>query len=278
VHFGLSTHLFHDRRLAREHLEMVAAHGFTSIELFATRTHFDYHDRAAAERLAEWLAATALTLHSVHAPIVEFYTDGVWGPALSNATTDAVARARALDETAAAIAIARVVPFSHLVVHLGQPDSPQVPAGDNTRDAARRSVEHLHGLASALGVRLALEVIPNRLSSAEALVRLIDDLELGDAGVCLDFGHARLGGDLADTIETVSGHLLTTHVHDNGGRTDDHLVPFDGAIDWAQAVFACQKVGYEGPWMLELANTSTPAEVLARAERACARLRALQDN
>ena len=32
-------------------------------------------------------------------------------------------------------------------------------------------------------------------------------------------------------------------------------MPFDGRIDWARALFATQKVGYEGVWMLELANT-----------------------
>jgi sugar phosphate isomerase/epimerase len=271
--FGLSTHLFHDQRLGREHLDAIAAHGFDGIELFATRTHFDYHDRAAADALAGWLEATGLRLYSVHAPIVTGYTDGVWGAPLSTATSDAAARGRALDEARAALALARTVPFRHLVVHLGQPDERQPPAGDNSRDAARRSVEQLHEAATAVGVRLALEVIPNRISTPEALVRLLDDLELKDAGVCLDFGHAFLGGDLVDAIEELSGVLVATHVHDNRGKSDDHLAPFEGRIDWEQALFACQKVGYEGVWTLELANTSTPAAVLARAREACARFR-----
>jgi sugar phosphate isomerase/epimerase len=46
-----------------------------------------------------------------------------------------------------------------------------------------------------------------------------------------------------DAIETASGALVTTHVHDNRGTADDHLVPFEGRIDWEQALFACQKVG-----------------------------------
>lgn len=271
--FGLSTHLFHDQRLAREHLDAVAAHGFTAIELFATRTHFDYRDPAAIDALAGWLEATGLRLHSVHAPIVEGYVDGVWGAPLSTACADAAGRSRAVEEARAALAIARTVPYRHLVLHVGRPDAPQPPAGDNSRDAARRSVEQLHEAAAEVGVTLALEVIPNRLSTAEALVRMLDDLELRDAGLCLDFGHAFLGGDLVDAIETASGALLTTHVHDNRGTADDHLVPFEGRIDWEQALFACQKIGYEGVWMLEVANTSTPAAVLARAREACARFR-----
>ena len=83
--FGLSTHLFHHERLSLEHLQAVKAHGFASVELFATQTHFDYHDPRAIEALGEWLAATGLSLHAVHAPIVESYIDGVWGATLSNA-------------------------------------------------------------------------------------------------------------------------------------------------------------------------------------------------
>ena len=88
-------------------------------------------------------------------------------------------------------------------------------------------------LAAESGVRVAIEVIPNALSSPDALVQLIEDeLESLDVGICLDYGHANLMGDLGDAIETVSGHLWTTHVHDNRGREDDHLVPFMGTIDW----------------------------------------------
>ena len=42
MRFGISTHLYHDRRLERAHLAQIAGHGFETIELFATRSHFDY--------------------------------------------------------------------------------------------------------------------------------------------------------------------------------------------------------------------------------------------
>ena len=47
MRFGISTHIYHDRRLGREHLAEIAGYGFDSIELFATRSHFDYRDEAA---------------------------------------------------------------------------------------------------------------------------------------------------------------------------------------------------------------------------------------
>ena len=50
LRFGVSTHLFHDQRLDRDHLVEIAAHGIDCIELFATRTHFDYHDGVGRSR------------------------------------------------------------------------------------------------------------------------------------------------------------------------------------------------------------------------------------
>ena len=79
-------------------------------------------------------------------------------------------------------------------------------------------------------------------------------------------------GDLGEGIETVSGHLWTTHVHDNGGREDEHLVPFSGTIDWDSAMMATQKIGYDGMLMLEVADTGDPIEVLRRSAAARERL------
>jgi sugar phosphate isomerase/epimerase len=271
--FGVSTHLFHQQRLTRDHLVHIAAHGFDAIELFATRTHFDYRDPAAVAQLAEWLSDTRLELHSIHAPIVDAIRDGKWVGSYSNAADDEVRRSAAIAESEAALAVARTIPFRYLVTHLGMPAGEQVPSGDNQAAAARRSVEQLAGQAAALHVQVALEVIPNALSSAAALVALIEeDLEGLDVGICLDYGHAHVMGDIGEAIETVSGHLLTTHVHDNGGRRDEHLVPYAGSIDWDVAMMETQKIGYDGLLMFEVADTGEPIEVLQRCVKARARL------
>ena len=147
----------------------------------------------------------------------------------------------------------------------------------DTRAAARRSLEQLLRVAQPLGVRIAVEVLPNELSRAGSLVHFVEeDLEPGDdlaeAGICLDFGHAHLDGDLVDAIETVSEHLIATHLHDNGGRADDHLLPFEGTIDWPAALTAIQKVGYEGPFMLEINARGSTKDTLSRAKQARQRM------
>jgi sugar phosphate isomerase/epimerase len=268
MRFGISTHLYHDQKLDRSHLAQVAGYGFDSIELFATRSHFDYHDPAAVSALGEWLETAGLGLHSVHAPITDRFSAGDrWVPTYSIAAGDGARRQATLDEVGAALAITKQIPFKVLVVHVGTPDS-RGAANDNNRAAAARSIEEICRMAEPLGVQVALEVIPNALSTPSALVTLLErDLE-ATPGICLDFGHAFLGGDIPDAIETVAEHLMATHVHDNHRRSDEHLAPYLGAIEWDAALMSMQKIGFEGTYLMELANTGSPAEVLEAARRA----------
>jgi sugar phosphate isomerase/epimerase len=268
MRFGISTHLYHDRRLERDHLAQVASYGFEAIELFATRSHFDYRDDAAVGRLAEWLDETGLALHGIHAPITDVFPGENWAATFSNAVTDNPRRQAAVQETEAALQIARRIPFDVAVVHLGTPTAKNNP-GDNNRAAAVRSLDEISRIAGPLGVRVAAEVIPNRLSDAASLVALIEgDVEAPHLGICLDFGHAHLMGDVADAIETAAEHLIATHVHDNRGREDEHLAPYLGTIDWDLALVTMQKIGYDGTYLMELAGSGSPAAVLEDARRA----------
>ena len=274
--FGVSTHLYHGQRLSRDHLPEIAAHGFQAVELYATRTHFDYHNVTAVGDLQQWLADAGLALYAIHAPVSESYVGGRWGPPLTLASADGAVRARAVSEAEHALHIARRIPAAVLVAHLGLPRTQSSGLGDNSRDGARRSIEELQPLAGPLGVQIALEVIPNELSRVGSLVHFIEkDLDGLGVGVCLDFGHAHMDGDLVDAIETVSGHLAAAHVHDNRGRTDDHLVPFDGTIDWPAAMTSIQKVGYDQTLLFEIGAQGQTKQTLVKAQRARQKLERL---
>ena len=269
MQFGISTHLYHGVRLDRDHLIEIAAHGFEAVEIFATRTHFDYHDERALLELEGHLADAGLRAHSIHAPITDGLRNGEWGASYSIATSDDRARRVAVQETAESIKAAHRLAARFVVLHLGVPSAFQSDSRDNRLDAAIRSVEELHAVAEPLDVRLALEVIPNPIADAADLVGLLEDrLDLSGLGICLDTGHALLLGDVTDAVETASGYLVTTHLHDNHGKTDDHLPPFAGAIDWPGVLMAFRKVGYDGAWMFELAALDAPRRVLERAQQA----------
>jgi sugar phosphate isomerase/epimerase len=278
MQFALSTHLFHGERLARRHVETIAANGFDVIELFATRTHFDYADPAHVDAVGGWLAELGMRVGTIHAPICKSFVGGQWGPAFSNATADSARRQEAIDETTIAIRAARRLGCAAVVLHLGLPRGQTIPSGDNDRAAVRRSLEHLAEVADHAGTRLALEVIPNDLSTPTALLNWLDgELELHDTAICLDFGHAHLLGGAPEAVEALSGYVVTTHVHDNRGIEDDHLVPFAGTIDWATTLAALWKTGYRGPLVFEVADQGDAVGVLRRTGGARQRLQGILD-
>jgi sugar phosphate isomerase/epimerase len=188
------------------------------------------------------------------------------GDTLSIAAADEPRRRQAVSEAISALGVATSVKFPYLIVHLGVPSA---DAAENSRSAAARSLEELGQAAQAAGVALAIELIPNALSLAPRLVQWLEDvLELPGTGICLDVGHANMAGDVMDAVETCSGHIVATHLHDNRGKRDDHLVPGQGAIDWEGVLMAFQKVGYEGAWIFELAPAEDAPAVLKKAARA----------
>ncbi len=274
--FGVSTHLYHGGRLQEAHLQDIASHGFEAVEVFATRSHVDYHDKAAIRSLASWLGDANLQLHSVHAPITDSLVNDKWGAAYSTATRNHDARQATLREMHAALRIAEVAPFKYFVVHLGLPAAQRPGSDDNSRQDALRTVEEVHRAAEPLGVTLALEVMDNALSTAPALVDMLErDLDGLDIGICMDVGHAHLLGDPAEAIETASEYLMTTHIHDNRRQKDDHLVPFEGTVNWDAAIMEFEKIGYDGVLMYEVRDTDGATSVLDRCVRARTKLERL---
>ena len=263
--FAISTYFIRHQRLTREHLRDMAAAGFDTIELFSERTHLDYHSDAAVADLQQWLAASGLELGSVHAPVVDRLGGGRQAPPLNLASSDASARQRALDEATRALHVARRLTFKTFVAHIGVVTEPGGANGINSREAARRSIETLVKAAEPLGVVVAVEVIQNELSRSETLVHFVETV-VADArvSICLDLGHARLEGDVADVIETVSEHIALVHAHDNRGRRDEHLIPFEGTVDWASALTTLQKVGYDGPVVLEVGLEGSTRDTLTK--------------
>lgn len=274
MQFALTTQAFRDRRLSASLLHDVAASGFDRIELFAARDHFDYDDQTCGETLARWLDASRLQLTAVHAPTVE-RRQGQWKRLPSLADGNAASRLVALTGIDRMMALRADVAFDILVVHVGVPGSSHSPFPADMRDVARRSLEYVAESAARAGLRVALEVQANTVASIESLVGLVEhELDAPHVGICFDFGHAHLAGDVVDALETASGLVVSTHVHDNKGRVDDHLWPFEGTIDWGPALMTLQKLGYEGPYVLAPAASADRSvdDLLARATDARQRL------
>jgi len=139
-----------------------------------------------------------------------------------------------------------------LVVHPGGLSDPaDAPA---RRVALADSLQELAGPAEAVGIVLCVENMPPGVhpgSRMADLSALVTELDLASVGLALDTGHAHLGLSTAAETRAAGRLLRTTHVHDNHGRQDLHLLPGLGTIDWPDWVAALDEVEYAGPLILE---------------------------
>jgi sugar phosphate isomerase/epimerase len=60
---------------------------------------------------------------------------------------------------------------------------------------------------------------------------------------------AHIEGGVTAGFEAIRNLVVTTHVHDNRGERDDHLLPYEGTIDWDAALAVLPA---EVPIVLEL--------------------------
>jgi len=266
MEFALSTHLFASQRLNAHVLDQVLAAGIRKIEIFAARQHLDYSDAGQVRDVAQWFADHDATLHSVHMPL---FADAAWGRlgglAVSIAYTERPPRIESMDEIKRTLEIAERIPYRFLVLHLGLPEE-----GFDLRkfDAAFTSIEHLKIFAKERGVSLLLENIPNDLSSPARLLQFLEYTRL-DLKFCFDTGHAHMATGVEAAFALLRSRIASTHVHDNHREKDEHLMPYDGGIDWERTVRDFRGAWMEGvefPVLFELRHSGPEAKDLARLQ------------
>jgi sugar phosphate isomerase/epimerase len=155
--------------------------------------------------------------------------------------------------------VAERIPFQYLVQHMGH--SRQM-ADPKKFDAAFNSLEHLVIFAKQRGVTIALENTPGELGSPESLQQFIKETHLNGVKLCLDVGHAHLDSGVSGAFELMSDRLVTTHIHDNHGEKDEHLLPYEGTIDWDATLGLFSGASQPLPIVLELKEQTAGGPVL----------------
>jgi sugar phosphate isomerase/epimerase len=258
----LSTYLFISKKLTPELLAQIAGAGFTAVEIFASRGHFDYTDKSEIRSIAQTLADRRLQLTSLHAPTTRDLSlnRGSSAP-LSITEVERVRRIDAMDELKRVIDVAETQSFSRMILHMG--GSREI-ADPRKRDAAFSSLEHLTLHAHHVGVTLCLENTTSEMGAPPYLASFLGETRLTALRFNFDIGHAHLADGpeadrVANSFELLRDHLASAHIHDNHGEKDEHLPPYDGSIDWPAALKLFSSLpGAELPLTLELKEKTGP--------------------
>lgn len=111
--------------------------------------------------------------------------------------------------------------------------------------------EELFEYADKKGVTIALE-------NQRYLENLTYFMDKYDVGFCWDNGHEYGFTKGIRFMELFGSRACALHIHDNrcGINTDDHLLPFDGNIDFEVIAKNIADSGYKGTLMLEVGKSA----------------------
>jgi sugar phosphate isomerase/epimerase len=259
----LSTYLFVSKKLTPEILTQISSAGFQAVEIFATRSHFDYATRQEVRAIAQSLADHRLQLASLHAPTSrDLSLNREGGIPLSICEVERTRRIEAMDELKRVLDAADDLPFPRMVLHMG---GSRETADPRKRDAAFSSLEHLTLHAHHAGVTICLENTTNEMSDPAYLRAFVDETGLTAVRFNFDVGHAHLAegpedARIAKGFEPLRDLVASAHIHDNHGEKDEHLPPYDGTIAWpaALALLKSSPAAADLPLTLELKEKTGP--------------------
>ena len=254
-----------------EAVSRLARIGYTGVEIMADVPHawpaFLLEEQKQA--LRDTLKANRLQISNVNAFMMHAVNDArqrYWHP--SWIEPDPHYRQVRIDHTRRALTLARELGAPCITTEPGGPVEP----GGSWASALKTFVEGIKPVAEHAekeGVLLLVEPEPGLLiETVDQFLEFMQHIDSPAVGMNFDVGHAYcVKDDPAATIPRAAPFIRHFHFEDIAPtRVHQHLVPGDGAIDFAAALKAIRSIGYQGWITVELyPYIDNPDEAAARA-------------
>lgn len=159
------------------------------------------------------------------------------------------------------------------------------PADEAERQTVLDHLRRLGDLAGSLGMVMALETHKGPTQSADAMLRLMAELEHPAVRINFDtgnIGYYNAGADVTEHLKKVASWVRNVHVKDNRGGFEDWYFPAlgeGGAVNFREIRETLDGVGYRGAYTIELEGIAGEPELSleerqARIARSVTHLRA----
>ncbi len=240
-----------------EAVRRLAAIGYAGVEVMADVPHawpaFLLDEQKQAIRDA--LAKNRLAISNVNAFMMNAINDPrqrYWHP--SWIEPDRHYRQIRIDHTRRALTLARELGAPCITTEPGGP----LEAGGSWSAALKLFVEGLKPVAEHAekeGVLLLVEPEPDLIvETADQFEELMKHIDSPAVGLNFDVGHFYCVGDEpAPTLHRLAKYVRHVHLEDIAAtRVHHHLIPGEGAIDFAATFRAIRDVGYQGWVTVEL--------------------------
>lgn len=197
--------------------------------------------KAYAEEIKQYAADKGMTFVQAHAYGGSPFKD-------QNNYDDAVKK------TIRGIVVCQILGIPNIVVHPGD-------SSDMEKDAyIEKNLEFFSEFIPTMeqtGVNVLIEnsskSLRNRycMDTGEELKAFIELLDHPQFKVCWDTGHANLEGGQYEHIVALGDLVAGIHISDNLGEDDNHMMPYQGTVNYDEVVSALLKIGYNGAFTFE---------------------------
>lgn len=99
-----------------------------------------------------------------------------------------------------------------------------------------------------------IQVAFENLGNISNLKLVLNTFKSKNVGYCYDSCHHANHAPNEDLLQQYGSRLMALHLQDNGGKHNQHQLPFDGSIDWANVMKKITLTGYRGATTLEPMN------------------------
>jgi sugar phosphate isomerase/epimerase len=249
----------------KDQLPMIRRAGFTHISIGAgDMEHSNYMHIFGQKNIREMAQNEGLGICSIHAPFLGENTD--------ISSCDVRIASEALDMLKKCIDAAvslnsRIIAFHPCSMKIDKPE-----------ERKALLIDQIHRLIKYIGkedVKLAVENLPSTTAN-DILFYVLNSIYDPRFGLCYDSSHDNLTGPRLEILKKYGARLIATHISDNRGVKDDHMLPFEGTFCWKDFCAVFGEIDYKGVFLLEVEMRESafkiPDEFLAEAFARAVRL------
>jgi len=221
-------------------LPLIREAGFSHISLGGGRIeHSGYLEDEGRKRIRRSLNANDIGVCSVHCPFDD---------KADLSSPDKALAARALDVFKRCLDAALFLNAGGIIFH---------PCSLRASDLVIRKevlVKQISSLLDHIGQEplfLAIENLPSNPAN-QIVTYTLDVVPHPRYGLCYDSSHDNLASQPLEILRKYGDRLVTTHLSDNHGEKDDHLLPFEGTYSWKRFCDLFSKIDFQGIFLLEV--------------------------
>lgn len=112
-----------------------------------------------------------------------------------------------------------------------------------------KRLKYLNEKAKEIGIKIAFE----NTKQKKLFEKVLENIKDENIGICFDSGHWNCAFKDELDLSKYKDRIFAVHLHDNDGTADQHLLPFEGNINWDFYLKQLKENNYNGPVTLELA-------------------------